>query len=1111
MIVGMKSTIRASFVALSMLAALLASATVAGAQGTPLCDGQPATIVGTEGNDRIFGTDGPDVIVGLGGNDVIRGLGGNDVICGGNGRDRLFGGRGADVLLGGKKNDAIKGDGGPDRLFGNQGNDRLIGGGGGDRLDGGSGVRDALTGKGGTDTCLDRQSTTRLFTCEVIDVPRPAPNLTAGLPLGTFQDGIQTNEVTPPGVWRRAEFYYGMRGLNLVQLRESCGVARVYAAGFQSDDVAEYLMMFGEDATRTANRLVLRGIADGPGPVEMRIYVDGVLRSVATFEGGHETLDEAEVFIPGVPYGVHAIAVEFANDLFDDARDVDRNMWLDGLKVVGPGGPDVAPTVQIDASRTSGSVPLTIDLEAIADSSDGDSLTYDWDFGDGMTRSQSGSVVCHTYYAPGSYDLAVTVTDGRGQTARRTVPITVTASPTQSAVAADEFIVGAIGEPRLDNVQRDRFVFDAGDFANLQALRDAGFDVIHPAGTNSDPAADSEENYARQRYLIEYLEELGDLRLLVRDLDAFGAGDDALLPADAPAAVLSDFGPHQNVHDGRDEWQTRFLTPSERDVILGYALGGGLSAVPFGPQATQAEEWVELIDQADGEKLPWLTLDGNSELVAAAGCNASDTACARAALSDYFSPYVQMAKLTAVTDVDMAQFAPQPTCGAGSLDDHYWLAKEVLAELVRDENAGRETAKRTWTVVRANRSAPDGLASTTRADDYRHRVNSALLYGATGVFWSTYQSAGEGGPSLFENENIYATVQGINAELAVLGPTLIDLDWLTTVHSDATNNEFRSMVPDGASERDCIGRESDLTVPSAETPLVTGFSAAVGEEADWAAGVFRAGASADHLMIFNKARLPTDPASSTVTVELDGSYTVERLNTTSGLWEVVSADATEIVVTLDRSAAALLRLEPSGPLEIGPPAGQQLDVVGIDRDEVLSFRLAPDPTAPIVATSPPETPSQLSPPPTVVASGTGQFFGDQLWLQVTVDGVSGWGDSAFLGILGSSENVFLELQADMASLQAPTIEELAAAVAATRAGGVEPVVAINDFFAVDATSSEAWIDVIGIGDDVVAGERIRLLLDNIEDATPEVVAYEITDAISTAICGRGITAADACL
>jgi Ca2+-binding RTX toxin-like protein len=65
------------------------------------CDGRVATIVGTNGVDRIDGTSGDDVIATLGGGDAVNGRGGDDVICGGPGSDVVKGGPGDDRLLGG--------------------------------------------------------------------------------------------------------------------------------------------------------------------------------------------------------------------------------------------------------------------------------------------------------------------------------------------------------------------------------------------------------------------------------------------------------------------------------------------------------------------------------------------------------------------------------------------------------------------------------------------------------------------------------------------------------------------------------------------------------------------------------------------------------------------------------------------------------------------------------------------------------------------------------------------------------------------------------------------------------------------------------------------------
>lgn len=83
-------------------------------EGIPQCFGVHATIVGTDGRDRLTGTQGRDVIVGLGGNDIINGRGGNDLICGGKGRDKLNGGKGKDKLDGGTGRDICKGGPGRD-------------------------------------------------------------------------------------------------------------------------------------------------------------------------------------------------------------------------------------------------------------------------------------------------------------------------------------------------------------------------------------------------------------------------------------------------------------------------------------------------------------------------------------------------------------------------------------------------------------------------------------------------------------------------------------------------------------------------------------------------------------------------------------------------------------------------------------------------------------------------------------------------------------------------------------------------------------------------------------------------------------------------------------
>jgi Ca2+-binding RTX toxin-like protein len=123
------------------------------------CNGLPATIVGTAGDDFLTGTSGDDVIVGLEGDDVILGNGGNDTICAGAGQDYVTGNAGADTIFGEGGKDHLNGrggsdtiDGGPgdDFIAGRNGNDILMGGGGDDHISGENG-NDTIEGNGGVD------------------------------------------------------------------------------------------------------------------------------------------------------------------------------------------------------------------------------------------------------------------------------------------------------------------------------------------------------------------------------------------------------------------------------------------------------------------------------------------------------------------------------------------------------------------------------------------------------------------------------------------------------------------------------------------------------------------------------------------------------------------------------------------------------------------------------------------------------------------------------------------------------------------------------------------------------------------------------------------------
>ncbi len=112
-----------------------------------MCAGEPATIVGTSGDDRLRGTDGRDVVAARGGDDVVRGLSGDDVACGGRGADRLV--EDPDAADVSRRTTIVHGDAGPDRLLLTFGQGH--GGDGDDVIIAGDGTRQGLDGDDGDD------------------------------------------------------------------------------------------------------------------------------------------------------------------------------------------------------------------------------------------------------------------------------------------------------------------------------------------------------------------------------------------------------------------------------------------------------------------------------------------------------------------------------------------------------------------------------------------------------------------------------------------------------------------------------------------------------------------------------------------------------------------------------------------------------------------------------------------------------------------------------------------------------------------------------------------------------------------------------------------------
>lgn len=111
------------------------------------------TIIGGEGNDKLFGMADDDVVEGGAGNDSIWGNSGNDHLSGGAGNDVVRGGSGDDHVAGDAGNDDLYGNSGDDMMFGGDGNDTIAGGSGNDTISDGAG-NDQVDAGSGDDTVI---------------------------------------------------------------------------------------------------------------------------------------------------------------------------------------------------------------------------------------------------------------------------------------------------------------------------------------------------------------------------------------------------------------------------------------------------------------------------------------------------------------------------------------------------------------------------------------------------------------------------------------------------------------------------------------------------------------------------------------------------------------------------------------------------------------------------------------------------------------------------------------------------------------------------------------------------------------------------------------------
>jgi hypothetical protein len=192
---------------------------------------------------------------------------------------------------------------------------------------------------------------------------------------------------------------------------------------------------------------------------------------------------------------------------------------------------------------------------------------------------------------------------------------------------------------------------------------------------------------------------------------------------------------------------------------------------------------------------------------------------------------------------------------------------------------------------------------------------------------------------------------------------------------------------------------------------------------------------------------------------------------------------------------------PGERVEIFPHKDAQLAVVGVAAGDTLNVRAGPGTEFDVVYDL---GPTDMS----ATATGHNRSVGGSFWSEISVDGRTGWANTSYLLQPGQVDDVTASMfptPADRPS--ARTMAEVGQAVARRRASEEPPskIVVVEEPTVGDL--GEITVDVIGLGDDSVGGERLKVFAQ--PDARRE--SFTVRSVEATTFCSRGVTGDRRCV
>ena len=246
---------------------------------------------------------------------------------------------------------------------------------------------------------------------------------------------------------------------------------------------------------------------------------------------------------------------------------------------------------------------------------------------------------------------------------------------------------------------------------------------------------------------------------------------------------------------------------------------------------------------------------------------------------------------------------------------------------------------------------------------------------------------------------------------------------------------------------------------------------------------------------------PPAPASTTTTEPLPPTTTTTTeppAPTTTTTTEPPPTTTTTTTTSTTEPPPTTTTL-PGDPFDFFFQAGDVLGVVGVAFDDVLNVRDVP--AGSIVGTLDPLADD-------VVAVGNARLLPTSLWVEVTGGGATGWASSRFLAYLGLvTDDTSIVVNGLGGIPAAETMLDLGLLVAEFFASEEPPSDIVVSVAPTVADLGEVTYDVVGLGDDALAGLRLHVF------GTPDEggEGFSLRSVEVTALCGRGVTPDGLCV